>query len=111
MDTGDCDSGAHITTTLHGDNCEWSCVSSQPKVAIHRSSEPPPLTMMEDASDDHTDKQYEHGASPPHNPEIVQPRLSAECETADSPKNENPQEKMPVRKSCRQKRPPVWLAE
>ena len=34
---------------------------------------------MEDAGDDHTDEQYEqHGALPPHNPEIVQPGLSAE---------------------------------
>ena len=56
---------------------------------LHNSSEPPPLTLMEDAGDDHTDEQYEqHGAPPPHNPEIVQPGLSAECETADSPNNE-----------------------
>ena len=34
---------------------------------------------MEDAGDDHTDEQYEqHDALPPHNPEIVQPGLSAE---------------------------------
>ena len=29
---------------------------------LHKSSEPPPLTLMEDAGDDHTDEQYEqHG--------------------------------------------------
>ena len=42
---------------------------------------------------------------------IVQPGLSAECETADSPNNERSQETMPVRKSCQQKRPPVRLAD
>ena len=79
---------------------------------LHKSSEPPPLTLMEDAGDHHTDEQYEqHGAPPPHNPEVVQPGLSAESETADSPNNERSQETMPVQKSCRQKRPPVWLAD
>ena len=79
---------------------------------LHKSSEPPPLTLMEDAGDDHTDEQYEqHGALATHNPELVQPGLSAESETADSPNNESSQETMPVRKSCRQKRPPVWLAD
>ena len=56
---------------------------------LHKSSEPPPLTLMEDAGDDHTNEQYkQHGAPATHNPEIVQPGLSAECETADSPNNE-----------------------
>ena len=77
-----------------------------------KSSEPPPLTLMEDAGDAHTDEQYlQHGAPPPHNPEVVQPGLSAESETAASPNNEISQETMPVRQSCRQKRPPVWLAK
>ena len=68
---------------------------------LHKSSEPPPLTLMEDAGDDHTDEQYErHGAPPTQNPEVVQPGLSAESETADSPNNERSQETMSVRKSC-----------
>ena len=38
---------------------------------LHKSSEPPPLTLLEDAGDDHTDKQYEqHGAPPLHNPKL-----------------------------------------
>ena len=79
---------------------------------LHKSSEPPPLILMEDAGDDHTDEQYEqHDTPPPHNPEVVQPGLSAECETANSPNNEMSQETMPVRRSCRQKRPPAWLAD
>ena len=69
---------------------------------LHKSSKPPPLTLMEDAGDDHTDEQYEQ-----HSNKIVQPGLSAECETADSPNNERSQETLPVRKLCRQKRPPV----
>ena len=79
---------------------------------LHKSSEPPSLTLMEDACDDHTDEKYEqHGAPQPRKPEVVQPRLSAESETADSPNNERSQESRPVRKECRQKRPPVWLAD
>ena len=78
----------------------------------YKSSESPPLTLMEDAGDDNTDEQYEqNGAPPTHNPDVVQPGLSAECETADSPNNERTQDTMSVRKSCRQKRPPVWLAD
>ena len=64
---------------------------------LQKSSQPPPLTLMEDAGDDHTDEQYEqHGAPPPQYPEIVQPGLSAESETADSSNNERSQETRPV---------------
>ena len=39
---------------------------------LHKSSEPPPLTLMEDAGDDHTGEQYEqHGAPPPHNRDVT----------------------------------------
>ena len=49
---------------------------------LHKSSKPPPLTLMEDAGDDHSDGQYEqHGGPSTHNPAVVQPGLSAECET------------------------------
>ena len=105
-------------TTLHTSPRSYMVTTASGRVYrrnrkwLHKSSEPPPLTLMEDAVDNHTIEQYEqHGAPPPHNPEVMQPGLSAESETADSPNNERSQEAMPVRKSCRQKRPPVWLAD
>ena len=64
-------------------NRKWLC----------KSSEPPPLILIEDAGDDHTDEQYkQHDTPPPHNPDVVQPGLSALCETADAPNNERSQE-------------------